>query len=27
MADQLDFGVTWVKDFSVRRAFVSMDTF
>ena len=27
MADQLDFGVTCVKVFSVRRASVSMDTF
>ena len=27
MADQLDFGVNWVKDFSVRRASVFMDTF
>ena len=26
MADQLDFGVTCVKVFSVRRASVSMDT-
>ena len=26
MTDQLDFGVNWVKGFSVRRAFVSMDT-
>jgi hypothetical protein len=27
MTDQLDFGVNWVKGFSVRRASVSMDTF
>jgi hypothetical protein len=27
MTDQLDFGVDWVKGFSVRRASVSMDTF
>jgi hypothetical protein len=27
MADQLDFGVNWVKDLSVRRASVFMDTF
>ena len=27
MADQLDFGVNWVKDFSVRRASVFMNTF
>jgi len=27
MTDQLDFGVNWVKDFSVRRASVFMDTF
>ena len=26
MTDQLDFGVNWVKGFSVRRASVSMDT-
>jgi len=26
MGDQLDFGVNWVKDFSVRRASVLMDT-
>jgi hypothetical protein len=27
MTDQLDFGVNWVKGFSVKRASVSMDTF
>ena len=27
MADQLDFGVNWVKDFSVRKASGFMDTF
>ena len=27
MADQLDFGVNWVKEFSVRRDSVFMDTF
>jgi hypothetical protein len=27
MTDQLDFGVNWVKGFSVRRASESMDTF
>ena len=27
MTDQLDFGVNWVKGFSVRRVSVSMDTF
>ena len=26
MTDQLDFGVNWVKGFSVRRSSVSMDT-
>jgi hypothetical protein len=26
MGDQLDFGVNWVKDFSVRRTSVFMDT-
>jgi len=25
MADQLDFGVNWVKDFSVRRASVFVE--
>ena len=27
MTDQLDFSVNWVKDFSVRRASMFMDTF
>ena len=26
MGDRLDFGVNWVKDFSVRRTSVLMDT-